>query len=577
MRRPRESLAALGACLLAALLANVRLLRPDFVSADALVHQYWMVHWRDAALFNDPLTAELRHSARYPDGYQALFWLASHVMDPIAFGEWLGVGLMGVSGWLVFLIVREHTDWRPAAWIGAGLFLALLEIHRFYGGFPRAFVHPVVLLTVLLALRKQHLAAALVAAGGALFYPPAALLAVGVLCVTALLSRERTRLLYAALAGGLTLAAVLGPALAGGGAPRVLTADEARMFPEFGSSGPLHFFAPSLVEYLSQNRSGFDLRTSGSILALAALAVLLVRRGNWRLLHAEVWAMPVVALIGWAAAQAVLFRLYLPHRYTYPLAAFFAIAVAVLIGPTWRALGTSRLRTFALLVAPIVVCAVAIYLFPLAPAEPRVATRTALVLAGAGVLAAALLVNVSPATGAALTGLALIGALVVLPDRLPVGNPCPKRPVTHYLASLPKDAIIAGDPRDLMCVPATAKRAVVISNQLAPAYEVDYFKQGRERMFDDLRAYYGPSVDAIDELRRRYGATHIWVRRDAIAKELAGDGARWRGRELPYGRFVRDLIRDGRPATLSLPAACRTFARGPVEVYDIACVSAGRS
>jgi hypothetical protein len=566
MRRSRESLAALGACMVAALLANLRLLRPDFVSADALVHQYWMVHWRDPQLFTDPLTAELRHSARYPDGYQALFWLVSHVMDPIAFGEWLGVGLMGISGWLVYEIVREHTDWRPAPWLAAGLFLGLLEIHRFYGGFPRAFVHPVVLLTVLLALRRHHLAAALVAAAGALFYPPAALLAVGVLVVT-------RRFTYAALAGVLTVAAVLVPRLIAGGAPRVFTADEARMFPEFGAHGPLHFFAPTLMDYLSQNRSGFDLRTSGSIIAVAAIVLLLVRRSNWRLLRAEVWALPVVALLGWAAAQAVLFRLYLPHRYTYPLAAFFAIAVAVALLPTWRALGTTPVRRAALLAAPVAVCAFAVYVFPLAPAVPQIATRTALVLAGVALVAALALMNVTVATGAVVTGLLVIGALVVLPDRLPRGNPCPQRPVTHYLASLPKDAIIAGDPIDLMCLPATAKRAVVISNQLAPAYEVDYFKQGRERMFDDLRAYYGPSVDAIAELRRRYGATHLWVRRDAIEKELTGDGARWRGGELPYGRFVRDLVRAGRPATLVLPASCRTFSRGPVEVYDIACLS----
>ena len=113
----------------------------------------------------------------------------------------------------------------------------------------------------------------------------------------------------------------------------------------------------------------------------------------------------------------------------------------------------------------------------------------------------------------------------------------------------------------------------MISKQLAPAYEVDYFMQGRERMFADLRAYYGPSVDAIVDLRRRYGATHLWVKRDAIEKELKADGARWRGGELPYGRFVRGLVRSGRPASLSLPADCRTFVRGPVEVYDIACIA----
>jgi hypothetical protein len=545
--------------------ANVRLLRPQFISADALVHQYWMVHWQDPALFNDPLTAELRRSARYPDGYQALYWVVSHVMNPIAFGEWLGVALLGLSAWLVFLTVREHSDWRPAAWIGAGLFLGLLEIHRFYGGFPRAFVQPVVLLTVLLALRRHQLAAALVAAGGALFYPPAAVLAVGVL----ILSRH---LKAGALAGGLTVAAVLVPGLLAGGAPRVFTADEARAFPEFGAHGGLHFFAPSLLEYLSQNRSGFDLRTAGSILLVATVALLLARRSNRRLLRAEVWAMPAVALLGWAAAQAVLFRLYLPHRYTYPLVAFCAIAAAVALGPTWRSVGTSRRRMFALLVAPAAVCAFAIYVFPLAPVEPRVATRTALVLAGAAVVAAALLMNVTPATGAVYAGLALIGALFVLPDRMPVGTNCARRPVTHYIASLPKDAIIAGDPRDLVCIPGNAKRAVVISKQLAPAYEADYFKQGRQRMFADLRAYYGPSVAAITDLRRRYGATHLWVKRDAIAKELTGGGARWRGGSLPYGRYVRRLVRHGRPASLSLPVACRTFVRGPVEVYDIGCL-----
>jgi hypothetical protein len=76
--------------------------------------------YRDPQLFGDQLTAELRRSARYPDGYEALLRVASEVVDPIAFGEWLGVGLMAASGWLVFAIVREHTEWRPAAWLGAG-------------------------------------------------------------------------------------------------------------------------------------------------------------------------------------------------------------------------------------------------------------------------------------------------------------------------------------------------------------------------------------------------------------------------------------------------------------------------
>ena len=132
----------------------------------AFVHQFWMWHWRDSQLFTDALTAELRGSARYPDGYKAL--IGSYpARQPDRVRRWLGVALMAASGWLVFAIVREHSSWRPAAWIAAALFLALIDIHRFYGGFPR-----------LRASRRatnraagdasQRRAAALVAAGGAL-------------------------------------------------------------------------------------------------------------------------------------------------------------------------------------------------------------------------------------------------------------------------------------------------------------------------------------------------------------------------------------------------------------------------
>ena len=115
----REALAALAACAAASIASTWRLLQPGIYSDDAPVHQYWMWHFRDPALFTDPLTAELRDSARYPPGYEGLSWLATQVFDPIAFGEWLGVALMALSGWLIFLIVREHTGWRPAAWIAA--------------------------------------------------------------------------------------------------------------------------------------------------------------------------------------------------------------------------------------------------------------------------------------------------------------------------------------------------------------------------------------------------------------------------------------------------------------------------
>jgi hypothetical protein len=302
----------------------------------------------------------------------------------------------------------------------------------------------------------------------------------------------------------------------------VLSAAEARKYPEFGAHGPLHFFAPG-IEYFRQNRSGFDLHASGSILLLAALALLLARRDNLRLLRAEVLALPVVVLGAYALAQAVLFKLYLPHRYTYPLVAFFAIAVGVTIRPTWDALWAPPrpcLQAFALLVAPLPIAAFAAYVFPLGPAKPleRPWTTVAIV-AGAFALAAAVVALLlrrapgrsAPAAGAVLTGMTLLGFVLQSPDSLSRGSPCPTGPAIDYLGKLPKDAVIAGDPNDMKCLPATARRAVVISTQLAPAYD---------------------------------------------------------------GQFVRRLLRSGEPAVLHLPASCLRWKRGANEVYDIRCIRA---
>ena len=566
-----EGALAFAACLGASVIANARLLRSDVVSDDALVHQFWMRHWQDPGLFNDPLTAQLRKSVRYPDGYQALFWLATHAFDPIAFGEWLGVGLMALSGWLVLRIVREQEIWRPAAWIGAALFLSLLGIHRFAGGFPRAFVQPAVLLTVVLAMRGRDAAAAAVAGAGALFYPPAGVLAAGVLALSAVRGWriDVRRAAFAGVAAAVLLTAVLVPRLLAGGAPRVMSAAEARAFPEFGPHGTLPFFVDSLTRYLSQNRSGFDLRLAGSVLVVAGLVLLMVRWRDVPRLAPEVLAMPVASLGAYALAQLVLFQLYLPHRYTYPLVAFFAIAVAVLLRPLCEAGGR---RGLAVLAGPTAVAAIAVFAFPLAPAPPPDAmTWIVAALAAGAAIAVALRrapERVRTGAGAAATGVLLLVLILVLPNGLPRGTRCPQSPAIRYLNSLPKDAVIAGDPRDLVCVPVSAKRAVVTSAKLAPSYESAAFRDGRARMFADLRAVYGPSPAAITELSTRYGATHLQIRRDAVLR-----GARWRPRQLPYGRYVHDLLREGEPASLRLPAACRPWRRGPVEVYDIACVS----
>lgn len=113
-------------------------------------------------------------------------------------------------------------------------------------------MHPAVLLTVLLALREQQPLAAFVAAGSSFLYPPAALLAVGMLLVSAVAWRDgrprvdRRRACFATLAVVVMLAAVLGPQLSGDNSPECDDGGSSA-----GVSGVQRAWAAALLSFLT--------------------------------------------------------------------------------------------------------------------------------------------------------------------------------------------------------------------------------------------------------------------------------------------------------------------------------------
>lgn len=141
---------------------------------DALIHEFWMRRFQDGGLFQDPLTTVLVRSGYIPLGVQALYYAFSYLVDPVRLGAVGAVVVAPLSAWFVFRIVREHTDWRPASWLGAALFLLPWNVQQFNGMHARAFGEPVVLLTLYLLLRRRLGWAALVPPVATMLYPPAA-------------------------------------------------------------------------------------------------------------------------------------------------------------------------------------------------------------------------------------------------------------------------------------------------------------------------------------------------------------------------------------------------------------------
>ena len=579
---------------------RVVLFKPHVSPTDTMLLEYWMRRFQDSGLFQDPLTHALVKTGYVPLGPQAVYWLASYVVDPVRLSAWGVLVLAPLSTWLVFRIVREHTAWIPAAWFAAALFVLSWQNQRFSGTHPRGFAQPIVLLTVFLLVRGRTRWAAAVPAEGALFYPPAALVALGILFLSAIgargrrLTLERRTLVAAAASAAVVLLAYELPRIAGLSSGNLITESVARHYPEFGPNGQVQFFrgTGSILDELRANYSGFAVTLGGSILMVMTPVVLLLRPANCRLIRKEVWAMGAASLILFGVSYAVLFHLYLPNRYTYALIPFYCIVIAVSWYPLWNAYG-EKLRWLLPVLAVGVPAAVVWYAgsrFDLGPLLPPATLRDTVVdgwvtiacavAAGAALAAVAYFLRTDRAMGAValivllcavLAGSLLTGVVAEAGWQTSKGHDCSKDQALYsYLRTLPKGAIIAGDPKAIDCVPIEAERGVVISRKLYQPFDYTFLKIVRPRMANMLRAYYGSSRSAIADLGTRYGATDLVVDRKLLT--LKRPFLRFTSMA-PFAAVVRrDLPPPSQRAALHLPRSCEVWSQGDLAVYDIPCV-----
>jgi hypothetical protein len=560
------------------------ILGPYVLESDARLHEYWMRRFQDPELFQDPLTEALLDTAYIPYGFRAINWVGSFLVDPVVFAEAMPLVLAPLTALLCFRIVREHTSWWPAAWLGTALLLLAWDMHRFTGGHQRAYGPPLLLLTVYLLLRRRDVGAGVVPPLAAFVYPSAAAVALGTIALSSLRPGPGRRLdvRRAVVAGVSAVGAALAlyvPFLLKGGVPEIISRSVAARYPDFGPNTDVHLFGIPTLDYLSQRASGFGLARSGSILVVAALVFLLLRPRNVRLLRRELWSMLASSLILFGLGHALLFRLYLPHRYAYAIVPFCAIFVAVSWQPTWEWL-TVRLRrpwvaAVAGAAAAVLVGWTAIMLFPLGLRLPwsdvvdkfteegwyyAAALATGLVLVAVAWRRSAAWVAASAVAAALLVGqVALAGG-----DRIH-GLKCGRMDTLLHLRTIPKDAIVAGNPVVLDCLPIVSKRAVVMNEKLFQVWEVDFWQEGRRRMFDSIEAYYGDSLDSVLELRTKYGADYMVVERRPLLQH-------WPNTE-PFTTEVFRLIETvPEPAVRRLPRECRTWGGNLDVVYDLACV-----
>ncbi|MBW4520384.1 MAG: hypothetical protein KME16_11865 [Scytolyngbya sp. HA4215-MV1] len=464
------------------------------VQDDARQHVFWMRRFLDAQLFQHDWIADYYQSAA-PWGYTAIYRLTAMVgIDPIFLSKLLPIGLGLLSTVYCFGICIELV---PVPWVGfwGALFLnqSLWSYEDLVSSTARSFVYPLFLAFLYYLLRGALLPCLVAIALQGLIYPPGLLTSAGILVIRLLcwqegklqFSRQRRDYLFC-LSGLLVTILVLLPTLLESSTfgPTVSVA-EARTMPEFLPAGRAEFFVTSKIQYwLTGQRGGllpydwvrflpYWLKPPQLWLSLL-LPVLLGFPRQFPLMRSLrergslLLQVLLVSLGLFFLAHGVLFKLYLPSRYTqYNLRILAAIAGAIVlvalinVSMTWI-----RQRSSVL---------------------PRTMAVAGLVLVVSWVIA-------YPAFRP------LIGRS--FPDLNYKVGQFPA--LYQFLAQQPKDMVIASLDNEANNLPTFAQRSVLVAQEYAIPYHKGYYREIRQRVLDLLEAQYNPDQRLVNQVIQKY-------------------------------------------------------------------------
>lgn len=460
--------------------ANTGMFDPDMLTLYGFFRLY------DPELFPNDYTADYFLQLGMPPGYRLLQYLGSRLIDPLWLHRLLPLLLWLACAPLAFAAGRRLGG-LANAWATASIYLcSSIFIFRMTGGMPHMFGFPLTWWAVaaLLSGRVRSLAACTIAS--AAFYPIVTPVAGTALACWLLFPRLapsippapelgwlwRRKLLLLGAVAALAGAAMLPMAAARSnhayGEPINVLADRER-FPE--AANPLASINPFpyvLISYALQNstRLGMD---GGQILTLAIMGVLLLGV----LLHNPCDRRPGSL-----------------KPYIYPVAFFFLGALLFNYDNAYR---------FAMYNAPVLIT----LLLPLAL---RRLCRALLPRRAGGTAFAALILGYVACIAQAEPQAS--GYLFTLEDF--------QKRALSFVATLPKDAVLAGWPGDrygriVESVPYVARRKALVTWAGHPVFHSGYVLTMRERMNAIVDAYLARDIAPLLELRDRFGVDYLVV------------------------------------------------------------------
>jgi hypothetical protein len=525
------------------------------IQDDARQHIFWMQRFIESGLFPQDFITDYFQSIS-PPGYQAFYQLLTVIgFHPFFLSKIIPLFIGIMTTLYCFGVCLEILPLPVTGFIGTllmnqGLWLA----DDLISATSRAFLYPLFFAFVYYFLRRSLLLCLLSLAILGFFYPGFVLISVGILILQVFkfdrisrFSQQRGDFLFCGLGLAVGLTVLLPYALEASVFGPLISVKEARTLPEFLSSGRMSFFHDDnpIRFWLSASRSGMRISFNPPIVILGLfLPLLLLFKSRFPLAkqlqtHISVLRhLGIVSLFLFFAAHILLFKLYLPSRFTiHSFKILFALATAV---------------TLTLILDVVL----------------KSSTNKIL----------------------AYGTTALIGGIIIFYPNLFWKNSFPRNSyivgqfpsLYQFFQQQPKDTLIASLAGEANNIPSFAQRPILVSSEYAIAYHMGYYNQFRQRLADLIRAHYSPDLSDVQNLIQKYGVDFFLLDKTAFTpKYIQKD--KWL-RQYLSPKLPNDLIakitrealenlQQGKvPALLKVPQ-CHAFETGKLVVLDAKCIS----
>jgi len=540
------------------------------VQDDARQHVFWMQRFFDPELFPNDFIADYFQSVA-PQAYTALYQIIASVgINPLFLSKVLPIVLGLVTTGYCFGVCLEILPVPAAGFVASLLLNQTIWLKEDLGSATaRAFLYPLFLAFLYYFLRRSWLPTLVAIALQGLFYPQTLLISAGVLILQLVcyersrprLSRNRNDYLFCA--AGLVVAFLVMLPYVFESSPFGPTISEAqaRALPDFLPGGRTQFFASGLWRYwICGRRSGFLPDEWCQPTWRASIQPFFLSPPIWLgfllpslLLFPRPFALVkyvkqvrvlldivLVSFFMFFAAHAVLFKLYLPSRYTqHSLRIVLAIATGIslilILDALFRWAEQQTIRKFLTLGATALVGAVLI----LYPSFLRVTGQE------------------FPSPGYV------------------TGN-VPQ--LYEFFKQQPKDTLIASLTEETDNLPTFSQRSVLASRELAIPYHVGYQREFSQRATDLVRAQYSQNLTDAENLIQKYGVDLWLVDRAAFTPEYLVRH-RWLSQRQfqPEIQAIRARLEQGLvPALAKLVDRCSVFESQGLVVMQAECIASAK-